>query len=108
MGNLGSNGNVNTASNTIINGPFSSPDTGVGGCAAGNVDALSGNTAAVTGCSSSPTNCVPAPGVVKLPQSVTYPLPTIPSSTPNPTGSACGGSILTPCTSNCPPNRHGG
>jgi len=28
-GNLGSNGNVNTAANTTINGTFSSPDTGV-------------------------------------------------------------------------------
>jgi Tfp pilus assembly protein PilX len=108
MGNLGSNGNVNTASNTVINGTFSSPDTGVGACAAGTVDALSGNTAAVTGCSSSPTNCVPAPGVMRLPQAVTFPLPTIPSSTPNPTGSASGGDVLTPCTSNCPHNGNGG
>jgi Tfp pilus assembly protein PilX len=108
MGNLGSNGNVNTASNTVINGTFSSPDTGVGGCAAGNVDALSGNTAAITGCSSSPTSCVPAPGLTRLPQAVTFPLPTIPNSTPNPTGSASGGSILTPCVSNCPHNGNGG
>lgn len=107
MGNLGSNGNVNTASNTVINGTFSSPDTGVGGCAAGNVDALSGNTAAVTGCAASATNCVPAPGTVRLPASVTYPLPTIPSTTPNPTGSANGGDILTPCISNCPHNGNG-
>ncbi len=104
MGNLGSNGNVNTATNTVINGTFSSPDTGVGGCSAGNVDALSGNTAAVTGCATSATNCVPAPGIVRLPQTVTFPLPTIPSSTPNPTASVSGSSTLTPCTSNCPHN----
>src|SRR6266481_9225102 len=68
MGNLGSNGNVNTAAGTTINGTFSSPDTGVGACSAGGVDALSGNTTAVTGCGMSPTNCLPAPGLIKLPQ----------------------------------------
>ena len=48
--NLGSNGNINTANNTVINGTFSSPDTGVGNCAAGNVDALTGNINALKGC----------------------------------------------------------
>jgi hypothetical protein len=107
MGNLGSNGNVNTAANTVINGTFSSPDGGVGACSAGSVDALSGNTAAVTGCSQSATSCVPAPGLVRLPQSVTMPLPVIPNSTPNPTGSVSGSSTLTPCTNSCPHNGNG-
>jgi hypothetical protein len=34
FGNLGSNGNVNTASGTMINGTFSSPDTGAAGAEA--------------------------------------------------------------------------
>ena len=71
-GNLGSNGNVNTANGTTINGTFSSPDTGVGACGAGaGVDALTGG-GTVTGCSMSTTSCLPAPGLVKLPQPVTF------------------------------------
>ena len=56
-GSLGSNGNLNAAPNTTVNGIFASPDTGVGNCAAGQPDALSGNTTAVTGCTTSTTNC---------------------------------------------------
>ena len=105
MGNLGSNGNVNTASNTTINGTFSSPDTGVGACGAGaGVVALSGNTAAITGCATGPTNCLPAPGLVKLPQALTFPLPNIPSSVPPPSSSVSSGDSLTPCSANCPQN----
>lgn len=112
MGNLGANGNVNTAANTVINGTFSSPDTGVGACGAGGtVDALSGNTTAVTGCSQGPTNCLPPPGLVRLPQAMTYPLPTIPSSVPPPASSVANGDSLTPCdsTGTCPQNgnNHG-
>jgi hypothetical protein len=71
-GNLGSNGNVNTANGTTINGTFSSPDTGVGACGGGaGVDALTGG-GTVTGCSVSTTSCLPAPGLVKLPQPVTF------------------------------------
>jgi Tfp pilus assembly protein PilX len=87
MGNLGSNGNLNTAPNTTVNGTFSSPDTGVGACGAGaGTTALSGNSTAVTGCSTSPTNCVPAPGLVKLPQTVTFvpPATDYPGCTPAP------------------------
>jgi hypothetical protein len=84
-GNLGANGNVNTANNTVINGTFSSPDTGVGSCAAGNVDALSGNPAALTGCETSTVNCQGgANALVKLPQPLTYPLPTEPAAVPTP------------------------
>jgi hypothetical protein len=105
-GNLGSNGNVNTAANTTVNGTFSSPDTGVGACGAGGtVDALSGNTTAVTGCSQSPTVCVPAPGLVKLPQTVTMVTPQEPAAVPSPATNLGNGDVpltLTPCTVNCP------
>jgi Tfp pilus assembly protein PilX len=56
-GSLGSNGNLNAAPNTTVNGIFASPDTGVGNCSAGQPDAISGNTTAVTGCMTSTTNC---------------------------------------------------
>jgi hypothetical protein len=106
-GNLGSNGNVNTAAHTVINGTFSSPDTGVGACSAGNVDALSGNTTSVTGCSTSPTVCVPAPGLIKLPQAVTLTSPQIPAAVPSPATNLANANVpatLTPCSSNCPSN----
>jgi Tfp pilus assembly protein PilX len=107
-GNLGSNGNVNTATNTVINGTFSSPDTGVGACGGGNgVNALSGNTTAVTGCGTSPTNCVAAPGLITLPQTVTMVTPQIPSAVPSPATSLGNGNVpitLVPCSSNCPAN----
>ena len=106
-GNLGSNGNVNTAANTTINGTFSSPDTGVGACGGGGgVDALSGNTSAVTGCSTA-TTCVAAPGLVKLPQTVTMVTPQIPTTVPPPSQSLGNGDVpltLTPCTGVCPAN----
>jgi hypothetical protein len=71
-GNLGSNGNVNTSNGTMINGTFSSPDTGVGPCGGGaGVDALTGG-GTVTGCAVSPSSCLPAPGLVKMPQPVTF------------------------------------
>jgi hypothetical protein len=107
MGDLGSNGNVNTASNTVVNGTFSSPDTGVGACGGGaGVDALSGNTTAVTGCSTA-TTCVPAPGLVKLPQTVTLVTPQIPSTVPSPATNLGNGDVpltLTPCSGTCPAN----
>ena len=107
-GNLGSNGNVNTAANTTINGTFSSPDTGVGACGGGGgVDALSGNTGAVTGCSLSTTSCAPAPGLVKLPQTVTMVTPQIPNTVPPPATSLGNGDVpltLTPCSGTCPQN----
>jgi Tfp pilus assembly protein PilX len=111
-GNLGSNGNVNTAANTVINGTFSSPDSGVGACGGGGgVDALSGNTTAVTGCATS-TSCIPAPGLVKLPQTVTMVTPQIPAAVPGPATNLGNGDApitLTPCGVNCPQpgNNHG-
>jgi len=72
QGDLGSNGNVNTSNGTTINGTFSSPDTGVGACGGGGgVDALTGG-GTVTGCAMSTTSCLPAPGLVKLPQPMTF------------------------------------
>ena len=107
-GNLGSNGNVNAAPGTTINGSFSSPDTGVGACGAGaGVDALSGNTTAVTGCATSPTNCIAAPGLVKLPQTVAMPTTLIPSSVPPPATSVSSATTLTPCSGICPDNGAG-
>lgn len=103
-GNLGSNGNVNTANGTVINGTFSSPDTGVGPCGAGaGVDALTGG-GTVTGCSVSTSICVPAPGLVKLPQAVKY----VPPATDYPgctgaTAAACDAIVLGTLPNN-PPN----
>jgi hypothetical protein len=100
-GNLGSNGNLNTAHNTTINGTFSSPDTGVGACGSGGgVDALSGYATAVTGCETSTTGCG-AP-LVKLPQTVTYLPPSIPTSAPPPATTISGTASLTPCSGTCP------
>jgi len=105
MGDLGSNGNVNTASGTVINGTFASPDTGVGACGGGGgVDALSGNTTAVTGCAMSPTNCAPPPGLVKLPQTVTMVTPQIPSTVPPPAFGVTTPGTLSPCVGVCPAN----
>ena len=111
-GNLGSNGNVNTANGTVINGTFSSPDSGVGACGGGNgVDALSGG-GTVTGCTSAAT-CIPAPGLVKLSQTVTLTTPVIPAAVPGPATNLGNGDVpltLTPCGgANCPQpgNNHG-
>ncbi len=112
FGNLGSNGNVNTANGTVINGTFSSPDKGVGACGGGGgVDALTGG-GTVTGCSSGPTNCVAAPGLVQLPQTVKFVPPA--SDYPTCTGAgaaACDAAILAglPSTPNAPltPGNYG-
>jgi Tfp pilus assembly protein PilX len=105
-GNLGSNGNVNTANGTVINGTFASPDSGVGACGGGaGVDALSGG-GTVTGCTSD-TTCIPPPGLVKLPQTVTLVTPTIPAAVPPPSTNLGNGDApitLVPCAANCPQN----
>jgi len=105
FGNLGSNGNVNAAAHTTINGTFSSPDTGVGACGGGaGVDALSGNTTAVTGCATSPTSCLAPPGLVKLPQTVTMVTTQIPATVPPPATGVSSPITLTPCSGTCPQN----
>ncbi|GAC1625623.1 MAG: hypothetical protein PVS2B2_08600 [Candidatus Acidiferrum sp.] len=96
-GNLGSNGNVNTAPGTIINGTFSSPKTGVGACSSGA--ALTGALAQVTGCETSTTGCG-AP-LVTLSQTVVYPNPVIPTTVPTPVSAATSGS-LSACGVTCP------
>lgn len=68
-GNVGANGNLNENGNVLINGTMSTPRTGVGNCASGNVDAwTSSGNATVTG------------GIVQLPQTVTFPTPVIPAA----------------------------
>lgn len=100
--NLGSNGNINTANNTVINGTFSSPDTGVGNCAAGGVDALTGNVNALKGCQTAAQlaagNCPQgAQAIVKLAQPISYPTPVIPATVPLPISAVPGNNSLTAC-----------
>lgn len=67
-GNVGTNGNQSdSGANVAINGTLSTPNAGFGVCSAGNVTALSGNANQITG------------GLVQLPQSVTFPTPTVPA-----------------------------
>jgi len=101
-GNLGSNGNLNTANNTNVYGTFSSPDKGVGACGGGaGVDALSGG-GNVTGCQTATTGC--GTPLVTLPQTVTLLPPTIPNSTPNPSPDETSAVTLAACGVNCPHN----
>jgi len=64
---------------------------------------LSGNVAAVTGCSTA-TTCLPAPGLVKLPQTVTMVTPQIPTTVPPPSVNVSSPGSLTPCSGICPSN----
>jgi Tfp pilus assembly protein PilX len=67
-GNVGANGNLNeSGKGTTINGTLSTPDTGVGNCANGSVDAWTdAGGATVTG------------GTKQLPQPIVYPNPVDP------------------------------
>ena len=101
-GNLGSNGNVNTANNTVINGTFSSPDTGVGNCTAGSPDALTGNINALTGCQTAvqvagSTCSGGSSAIIKMSQTQSFPTPVIPTTVPTPVSSVPGSQVLTPC-----------
>jgi len=74
-GNVGTNGNMTLTGQATIDGTLSTPRTGVGTCASGNVDALTeSGQASVTG------------GLVKLPQTVVLPPPLAPNPTPPTTG----------------------
>lgn len=87
-GNVGTNGNeTNSGSNPTINGTLSTPNAGFGVCSAGNVTAFTGsNLNQITG------------GLVQLPQSVTFPTPTIP---PPGTTNISATSTLGPGTASC-------
>ena len=87
-GNIGSNGNLaENGSKTTIYGTMSTPDTGVGNCSGGNVTAWTDNgNATVTG------------GLVKLPQIVTFPPPSI----PNPGTTAVGVNNAVTLPPSCP------
>ena len=109
-GNIGSNGNANLAPQTSITGNFSSPQTGVGACSAG--DAISGATPStiqnyVKDCQTSATSCGTT-YQVKLPQSVqvatpvtSFPTGVVASSLTSPNGNVspngCGGAPATGC-----------
>src|SRR5258708_1495046 len=68
-GNVGTNGNLATNGNpTTINGTLSTPRSGVGTCTSNNVTAWTDTSGHVTG------------GLVELPQTVTYPTPTVPGA----------------------------
>lgn len=105
-GNLGSNGNLNTASNTAVNGTFSSPRTGAGtSCQNGGVEPpLTGNLNAVTGCEDSvqlaANTC--SSSVVQLAHTINFPPPTTdyPSCTTN--ISACDNATATANNLNTP------
>ena len=67
-GNVGTNGNqTDSGSNVTINGTLSTPDKGVGVCAAGNVTALTGKLSGIT------------EGLVQLGQPVVMPTPNVPA-----------------------------
>jgi hypothetical protein len=70
-GHVGTNGNLNEGGNSVVNGSLSTPRSGVGGCAAGAVTALTQQG-----------NAQVSEGIVALPQSVQYPLPDAPSPLP--------------------------
>jgi Tfp pilus assembly protein PilX len=93
-GNLGSNGTLNTATNTTVAGTFSSPRVGANTtCQNGSVQpALSGNTTAVSGCQDSTQLASNACGnpLVKLAQ----PFNPTPPTTDYPT---CSGSTAGSC-----------
>jgi Tfp pilus assembly protein PilX len=69
FGNVGTNGNLATSGNpTTINGTLSTPRAGVGTCTSSNVTAWTDSSGHVTG------------GVVELPQTIVYPIPTVPAA----------------------------
>lgn len=94
-GNVGSNGNLNENGNVVINGTMSSPRTGVGSCAAGNVDAWT-NTA----------NATVTGGLVELPQTVSYTLPAVPAPPNNTNLNVNGGGKG--CSQTISPGTYGG
>ncbi len=82
-GNVGTNGNLGESGNAHIWGTLSTPRIGVGACSAGNVDALSSSGHASV-CPDNPT-CDPQKMLLKLPQAVVLPTPTVPTGVPTST-----------------------
>jgi hypothetical protein len=70
-GNVGTNGNMTLSGQATINGTLSTPNTGVGSCTSGNVDALTANGQATV-----------TDGLVKLPQTVVLATPPPPNPMP--------------------------
>jgi hypothetical protein len=92
-GNVGTNGNMTLTGQATINGTLSTPRTGVGSCANGNVTALTeSGQAAVTG------------GLVQLPQTVVLETPPPPNPLPPTTSisftknTGCAGLVAASCT----------
>ncbi len=87
-GNVGTNGNqTDSGANVTINGSLSTPDAGIGVCAAGNVTGFTGNKSQITG------------GIIQLGAPVNMPTPNLPApplGSPNVNG---GGTI--------PPGNYG-
>ena len=86
-GNLGTNGNLSIGGSVNVYGSLSSPRTGVGACANGNVTALT------LGGSVAP----PSSGTIQLPQPITFAAPALPSPMP-PITSMSGASICAAVT----------
>ncbi|NQW04698.1 MAG: pilus assembly PilX N-terminal domain-containing protein [Acidobacteria bacterium] len=70
-GNVGTNGNLTEAGNSVVSGSLSTPRSGVGGCSDGAVTALTQQG-----------NAQVSEGLVALPQAVSYPAPDAPSPLP--------------------------
>jgi hypothetical protein len=92
-GDVGSNGNLTLTGNSItIRGNLTTPRTGVGACSQGNVTAIQGNV-----------NLLDSSKDVRLPASIVFPTPTIPTFSPLPEvtkvdGTTCAGLGLIPGT----------
>jgi len=80
-GNVGTNGNMTESGSADIYGTLSSPRVGIGGCSAGNVDALSSSGSATINGHSPPQDG----DVLQLPQAIVMPTPAVPSGVPTDT-----------------------
>ena len=77
-GNVGTNGNLTEGGGADIYGTLSSPRVGVGACSAGNVNALSSSGGATVNGHNPPVDG----DILKLPQAVVLPPPTVPAGVP--------------------------
>ena len=89
-GNVGTNGNMTESGSADIYGTLSSPRVGIGGCSAGNVDALSSSGSATLN-----GNKPPQLGdVLQLPQAIVMPTPAVPAGVPTDTFDGKGKTLL--------------